>query len=111
MFDALPMRSLVLIAWLMMSVCACGGRADEKSANAAEATVDDAVALMAKYRDKLCACADNACGDRSFNEYSAAAGDSREQLGSARATPEQGKRMDEIAKQVGACKLRLQSTR
>lgn len=56
----------------------------------------------------LCACKDTTCADAVFKEYVAVADDSRARLDKTKATPEQSEQMQQIAKELGTCKLRLQ---
>jgi hypothetical protein len=90
------------------AVCACG---DTREQNAKTPTVDDAIATMRTYRDRMCACKDSACGERAFREYTAVAEDSRRRLGPTKATPDQGTQMQAVAEQLGSCKLRLDKAR
>lgn len=100
------MRKVLVGVFVLMSLCAC--KKEREVTEQGERTVADAIASMATYRDRLCACKDNTCADAVFKEYVAVADDSRVRLGKTKGTPEQSEQMQEIAKQLGACKLQLQ---
>jgi hypothetical protein len=100
------MREVLVGVLVLTSLCAC--RKEREVATQGERIVAEAIASMATYRDRLCACKDKTCADAVFKEYIAVADDSRARLGKTKATTGQSEQIQEIAKELGTCKLRLQ---